>query len=782
MNKSILIIIIFLGLCTSREASDLQDQVISSCSNQEPHPSFGYLDKDLKCYNFPPKAYEHLTKCLNTPYECESILPTKPLLFFGHLNDYANSSQLEIINAKIDQTSTSDNLPHFFREIIESRNFSLLDSMYLVDDGIVMDLDDKTLHLQPKGDGFVATLKASLLSNGMTSTSNRKIEKLRQSAKNGDFDIGTLHKEKAFPSYSKERIKYILDWLEQMHRPPQKQTVEVDFATNNINKDCEDTQKITPSIIPFKKGDLDKMCVPSLITYQNLGLKTVSLFFPIHYSGGYVNNSEFDYPKNPTDGLDYRFETLQTPSVDELHRCLDSIFAFNFELIYVPHLESIVTINANSETDWRLFSLIPLGSAKYFELAYKGLITYLNQHQRKILKPVTIALAAEIDPSFILYTKDSLQLLSNIQNELQWKREEYNLSWHPNGDFEQLSGPHINDALEVECDLVLQLLRKIDIIAPSLYQNHNHVKTNSKQIPSFTASKNHFFARQLLPYLTEICRPRKPFRVTSNAGKGVSCDYFYGGFGEPFDCFDNKVCKKINENWDENNTPSDFCEWIPSTHKVAEIESIVDDLKSKFSIGELGLQIAPSHYQQFLQEATETGVHKIILWNDNNEAHDPFTDIKLTETIAQSTYCDEVPTTFNLQHKPSYLPNTPVIIDVKYQTGQTAKLTFMVTSDSGQLVLEDTTLVSPGIGKLQKHIVSPTPLFHDNGYPICSLDAIDGTDDSWGWENNQTCFAVKHRSAKRDLPAGRYHLKATLGSPNHPKSSTHKSTFTYGRE
>ena len=124
------------------------------------------------------------------------------------------------------------------------------------------------------------------------------------------------------------------------------------------------------SLIPFKTGDLDAKCKEMVDRGVAAGHDKMTLHFPIHYSGGHsggrvtiLGNSPMRY------GWDYQYEDAAGIGKEELHRCLDYVMKAGLKLNFIPHAESIVTMSANGEAEWRIRSDLPLDD-KYYAKAY----------------------------------------------------------------------------------------------------------------------------------------------------------------------------------------------------------------------------------------------------------------------------------------------------------------------------------------------------------------------------------------------------------------------------
>jgi hypothetical protein len=292
-------------------------------------------------------------------------------------------------------------------------------------------------------------------------------------------------------SYSLERFKW---YMQSFEKEAQGFGKKVDYHLSEPPKArCQnkDNAAYQFSLVPFKKGDLDKSCKERVDRGVQQGFSKVTMFFPIPYSGGdVVDPNEKIYnkvkKKKLRKGWDFQYEEAGKIDEAELHRCLQYVYKSGLELNFVPHLESIVTLNDHGESEWRIHGQVPLDK-DYYQRAYGPLMSFLKGNKDLVKgKKVRVSVAAELDPIFIGNTNDSLLTTERVKKDLESLGLTHELSWNPNGDFyngwDRISTAHL------ECKKVVTLLQKIDRIAPSLYEEYNHIQEGS-----FVKTREHFY-------------------------------------------------------------------------------------------------------------------------------------------------------------------------------------------------------------------------------------------------------------------------------------------------
>ena len=260
----------------------------------------------------------------------------------------------------------------------------------------------------------------------------------------------------------------------------------------NSPASCERRQKlVAPSILSWKRGDLDRVCRAKVDQFSAQGFRRIALFVPIHYAGSVYRESSRSLPVY---GSDYRFETLGAVTADEVERCVGYILDKGIELTYLPHVESIVTMNAKGEAEWRIETRVDLGSARYFDRAYAPMVRAINARSGRIPGRPTISLAAEVDGSFYDFPETAFALAQRLTTSLNLPRTAYTLTFNPNGDLFSTHEPSANYAARHidGCGQLTTLFTSvIDGIAPSVYDSYHHVYPE-KGAPSFAVTRSAF--------------------------------------------------------------------------------------------------------------------------------------------------------------------------------------------------------------------------------------------------------------------------------------------------
>jgi hypothetical protein len=298
--------------------------------------------------------------------------------------------------------------------------------------------------------------------------------------------------------YAFERLQYTLQSFskdfEQLGR-------KVTYHLSDPPKVSRCTKKNQPayqfSIAPFKRGDLDNTCKTAVDNGVKKGFGRVTLHWPVPYSGG--NAGDGLYKKEGTDfmryGWDYQYEDGMPQA--ELHRCLDYITKAGLELNFVPHLGSIVTLNANGEAEWRIVGDIPIDD-NYYMRSYWPLLTYIKKNKKRLKgTPMRIAAAAELDPTFLGGTGSSLSLMKRLRKDFTKAGVKPEITWNPNGDFFHKFSKIATKTLD--CMAMPKLFKEMDRIAPSMYEGYGHIVDGS-----FKKSKDRFFKR-LYQKIATLC-------------------------------------------------------------------------------------------------------------------------------------------------------------------------------------------------------------------------------------------------------------------------------------
>jgi len=307
--------------------------------------------------------------------------------------------------------------------------------------------------------------------------------------------------------FSLERFKY---YMIHMAQEFYAEHLKTDYHLKNPSRkvSCPDASRSAYqfSIVPFRAGNLDQTCKQQVDRGVASGFTKVTLFYPIPYAGGDAETYGDKAPKKLAHGWDYIYPNVGTIKQEELNRCLTYIYKAGLELNFVPHLESIVTLNTTKvEKEWRIMANIPL-DARYYRRAFTPLVNFLKANQELTAdKKIRVSVAAEIDPIFMGNTNDSLLTTNRLRRELQSTGVVPEVTWNPNGGF--LHGFTPLATRHLECKKLVTLLSSVDRISPSMYEQYNHIVAGS-----YKKSKALFF-KSLLIKLKQMCpRQIKAFR------------------------------------------------------------------------------------------------------------------------------------------------------------------------------------------------------------------------------------------------------------------------------
>jgi hypothetical protein len=271
------------------------------------------------------------------------------------------------------------------------------------------------------------------------------------------------------------------------------------------------------SLVPFKTGDLQRECATIVTKAKQFGFESVTLFYPVHFSGG--NSKNYQQPAAPQIGKHYHYEVTHALLPAEVEACLNFIAQSNMELHYVPHLESIVTLTTGEE-EWRLLSGIPIDE-HYFAQAFAPLMNFLKKYPRAFKKPLHITLAAEIDPSVFSYAQALRKGWSQLREELR----KLNVGvagyyWNTNGDF--YHGLSLIQERGKNCSELELFLKDITALTPSMYVEKDHFVLKNENIQ--LAETLNKYRSGLMKRLKEVC-PENKFWEEIIAQKPI-------GFGE----------------------------------------------------------------------------------------------------------------------------------------------------------------------------------------------------------------------------------------------------------
>ncbi len=317
--------------------------------------------------------------------------------------------------------------------------------------------------------------------------------------------------------FTKHRKVYIVYALKSMLAPKLQYDLGPISPATQESGECRRRRTLSaPSIIPFKRGDLDRLCAANVRKYKDIGFRRIALFPVVHYAGGSYDmrasesensTKETKLPGSPQIGKDFRFEILNAPSAQEVERCVSLILDAGMELSYVPHAESIVTMNAPGESEWRIKLGFPADNDEFYELAYGPLVRVLKQKGDRLKNPLMVSLAAEIDTVALVYPDTVIKLADRLRKDLKVEPSMLRLEWNPNGDFSHemnLQKVYSERGINGCQNLKDLLLSKIDGIAPSSYDNYGHIAPIVQSIPTLVDTRDLFFNR-LEKYLNTQC-------------------------------------------------------------------------------------------------------------------------------------------------------------------------------------------------------------------------------------------------------------------------------------
>lgn len=275
------------------------------------------------------------------------------------------------------------------------------------------------------------------------------------------------------------------------------------------------------SLIAFKTGELESSCSSVVEKAKAWGAKTIAYYHPVHYSGG--NGKIYKMPANPVYGKHWRYELAHHFKQSEFEACLDKIAGAGLRLHYIPHLESIVTLNG--EEEWRLLGGIPIDE-HYFHYSFGPLLTYLkNKKNFKKHGSLDITIAAEIDP---MVFSDTAQVLSG-KHWLKVHLAKFGVSGtkfylNTNGDF--YHGHNLPQVKKTDCSALTSLIKDMDALTPSMYGDKGHLKKNAQgklDLKLTIASYRSAFTNRV----SELCAKNKAL-----AGLKKVIEHKKIGFGE----------------------------------------------------------------------------------------------------------------------------------------------------------------------------------------------------------------------------------------------------------
>ncbi|BBM83234.1 hypothetical protein [Candidatus Uabimicrobium amorphum] len=323
-----------------------------------------------------------------------------------------------------------------------------------------------------------------------------------------------------------EKFFFVLRSINQAYRVFNRPASKSEFSLKVSKRQIQQNSAYSFSLIPFKKGDLDKHADYILQNGIQKGFDKVTLFFPVYYSGGSTRKKRLSRLNNEiVYGHHYFYEDDFAIDEDELLRCLQKIWNSGLSLTFVPHLESIVTLNRIWESNWRIHCEIPLDE-HYFLRSYGALLKSIekNKDNIKLNQQIRITVASEIDPAFVTETQATYKTIERLRRRLAQIgiKNKVKLVWNPNGDF--LHGWHEGQK-KPNYKLLLKIFENIDSIAPSMYEQHNHIINGS-----YLESRRSFI-RRLVKKLRKMFLGKNIQRLIIRIRKIAKEDFSLGEFG-----------------------------------------------------------------------------------------------------------------------------------------------------------------------------------------------------------------------------------------------------------
>lgn len=289
------------------------------------------------------------------------------------------------------------------------------------------------------------------------------------------------------PSQNYQREDYMkLSFQRLVDYSRSQRSVEKKIKLPKAQFECPDFSKtISPSIVPFKGGDLERICQDRISQIKRLGSRSVTLFFPVHMQSGRCDSTKLE-GKTPKD-RGYTLGLAGGIFPGELERCMKKIDEAGLNLNFVPHLEYMQTMTSKGESAWRMTTCAPTDDELYYEAAYKDLFDIISKNGFK--GEVDISIAAEIDRSIFNRPEKTLALIKKIKRKKSDLGIKGKVTWNPNGDFHHsTSGDKICENPKV----LKSILDSIDVISPSIYEEHGHIAYGSDKKPNYKATKEKF--------------------------------------------------------------------------------------------------------------------------------------------------------------------------------------------------------------------------------------------------------------------------------------------------
>lgn len=290
-------------------------------------------------------------------------------------------------------------------------------------------------------------------------------------------------REKA-PNYSKLRQRYLSEGIRLNFKGFSTPKLKAARAPASVQGKEKLAYKLPQflGLTFFKRSDLSLMCDRVVEKAIALGAEGVALFYPVHFSGG--NSKTFSMPKNPIYGKDYFYETAQAPDQKEFFRCVDKILESNLKINYVPHLESISSLSSSGESEWRMYSGIPLDQYYYY-YSFSPILEYLrsSKSRAKLSERLLVTFAAEIDNMVMGHPAMANKIVQNLRSDLKsFSKKKIPIMLNTNGDFYHLwKIPQANPE-DISCKELGNLFDAIDYVSPSMYGDKGHFSEEKNKL------------------------------------------------------------------------------------------------------------------------------------------------------------------------------------------------------------------------------------------------------------------------------------------------------------
>jgi hypothetical protein len=569
-------------------------QIDNECAFSRGNFSYGYVDIDFKCHEISADQFLALLERKIAP---ERFDP-KPLVIFGKKS--LADTRYTIVRPQ-------------YNYVYNPLHFGLLQDLFSFSGELIINyltpIDNETVGLKIDGVDFIIPIvEKNFLSSFEKSftypkneanlrSDSQKIREIVRAYTNGDFQYWPF-KSKLNQFMANERKKYLYRSLGKLL--DDNSSLEELKSLDIKCQTCKQSSLVIPTLLLYKTSDFSKKCKNHVDYYRQLGHKRISIVPQIPFSGsiedGVIESSYGEF---------IRYETIGAVTAEELDNCLTYIARSSISINYVPHLESIRTITGTDELIWRYNMVTPLSHIKdkenqdiYFEMAFRPIIDFLNKNSDKDIGITRITVSSETDPAFLYFPEASRYIIDKLVKELKIPRNRYEIVWNSNGDFIHKTSDENLKAYSINCQLLEDIIENIDRIAPSMYENYNHIKPYGlTEKPDFAVTRDYFLQKEL--------KERLIFNIINQCA--ISSD-------------DKQVLKD-------------------------RLSSLIDDkFKRNFSFGELSLATDDKgrgrYYADFLAQMSEQSSGDATIWTDNNPEWDPYTAKSTKNNILKFISCD----------------------------------------------------------------------------------------------------------------------------------------------